>query len=86
MSSKTSTKDRWHIGGWRSSHSPTFVTKKLPENALHTFVFEIFIGNRFSVCEDSLGSSVYEFMVGKCFGVFYTSVHILNTEQNIKMY
>lgn len=60
--------------------------KKLPENALHTFVFEIFIRNRFSVCEDSLGSSVYEFMVGKCFGVFYTSVHILNTEQNIKMY
>lgn len=35
-----------------------------------TFIFETFISDSFSVGEDSLGSSVYEFMVGKCFGIF----------------
>lgn len=60
--------------------------KKFLKNVSHTFVFEIFIRNGFGVCEDSLGSSMYEFMVGKCFGVLYTSMHILNTEQNIQMH
>lgn len=46
------------------------IIPKVSNRVLHTFIFEIFISDSFSVGEDSLCSSMYEFMVGKCFGVF----------------
>lgn len=36
----------------------------------NTFIFDIFLSDSFSVGEDSLCSSMYEFVVGENFGVF----------------
>lgn len=66
MSSKTSTVYVKHGQFMEDS----VIIPKVSNRVLHTFIFEIFISDSFSVGEDSLCSSMYEFMVGKCFGVF----------------
>ena len=73
-SSKTSTKAVKQVLASIAVHGKiTFLATVILNNRemdQHTSIFDVFIVDCFSVCEDALWSSMDKFMVRQCFGVF----------------